>query len=290
LASFASNHALVRTLEIMYISTMSTSLSRLFSPIEYIFIAHILGVKKETLYLKPVKLTQKELNMLSKLNKQFELGVPIDYIIGSVEINNLKFGLNKNVLIPRPETEDLIEYIKKNTKNSYTLVDIGTGCGLIGISLANTFEKVMVADISQKALNVAKSNSILNNCINIATYRSDLLKNKRLLANIKFFGTWTIVANLPYIPTEEQKDASKNNILFEPTLALYSGDDGLDCFRKLIIQLEPIPNKPIECYFELDPGNIHEASNLLKNIGYYNTILKDQNGLDRFLIGSSLAR
>jgi release factor glutamine methyltransferase len=156
---------------------------------------------------------------------------------------------------------------------------------LIGISLSKRFEKVFLTDISQKALNVAKKNVIENNTSNVDCLKSDVLSSKQLQREIAFYGTWTLVANLPYVPSGEQKDANKFNVEHEPALALYSGKDGLDCFRELIKQLEKMQNKPMDCYFELDPGHIHKAYKLLKDVGYSCDILKDQGGLDRFLIG-----
>ena len=75
---------------------------------------------------------------------------------------------------------------------------------------------------------------------------------------------WTLVANLPYIPSDEIKYAKKYNIYYEPSIALYSGKDGLDCFRDLINQIKFLNNKPKQCFFELDPRNIHQAKKIME--------------------------
>lgn len=263
---------------------MSTTIRQPFSHTDAIFLSYILGITKSDLYLNSITLNTKQKKQLQKYRKLFVKDYPIDYIIGTVKLFELSFNLNKNVLIPRPETEKLIKYISDNTKYTDLLVDIGTGSGVIGIALSNSFSKVILTDISQKALNVAKKNILENNKKNILTVRSNLLKNKSLQKTVGSVQDWTLVANLPYVPYDEIKNAKDCNVFYEPSIALYSGKDGLDCFRELINQIKVLKNKPKQCFFELDLRNIHQAKEIMETIGYNCEIIKDENGLDRFLV------
>jgi release factor glutamine methyltransferase len=263
---------------------MKLTTNQSFSNTDIIFLSNILGKTKTDTVLNKVILTAKEKQKLQSYQKKLTEGYPIDYIIGKVKIDDNTFYLNSNTLIPRPETEELIEIVRKRHKYNDLLADVGTGSGLIGISLSNIFKNVILTDISQKALNIAKKNVLLNNKTNITTLKSNLLSHKKLQNLIKKSPNWVLVANLPYIPEEDVKDAKKNNVSYEPSIALYSGKDGLDCFHGLVNQLEIIKNLPKQCFFELDPSNISVASELMKKLGYACEILKDGNSLDRFLI------
>jgi release factor glutamine methyltransferase len=257
-----------------------------FSNTDIIFLSHILGKTRTDIVLNNVTLTTTDKRKLQNYRKQFNMGYPIDYIIGKVKIGDNTFYLNPNVLIPRPETEELIDVVIKNSQCNDLLVDIGTGSGLIGISLSDRFKSVVLTDISQKALNIAKKNTLSNNKSNISTLRSNLLDNKKLQNQIKKSPNWVLVANLPYIPEYEVKDAKKNNVSHEPSIALYSGKEGLDCFRELVNQLANTENLPKQCFFELDPSNIAVSAELIKKLRYTCDVLKDSNDLDRFLICS----
>jgi release factor glutamine methyltransferase len=268
----------------IYYTIMSKVINQFFSSTDIIFLCHILGISRSEIILNKPFLTNIEKLKLKNYNKLLSKGYPIDYIIGEVKINENIFHINDNVLIPRPETEEMIEYVKKNTKYNDLLIDIGSGSGLIGVSLSGVFKTIVLTDISQRALNVAKSNIETNNKQNIKTFRADLINNKRLQELINKSSNCVLIANLPYIPEREAKNAKINNIAYEPPIALYSGKDGLDCFRKLTKQLAILQNKPKECYFELDPSNIIEACEIMESLKYHSFVLKDSNNLDRFLI------
>jgi release factor glutamine methyltransferase len=258
--------------------------SQIFSNTDIIFLSHILNKAKIEIFLNKIILTPQEKKKLKHYNKLLAKGYPIDYITGKVKILGHNFFVNKNVLIPRPETENIVENIRQNMQNSELLLDIGTGSGFVGICLSDRFKTVAITDISQKALNVAKKNILENQITNVEIFRSNLFQNVKLKKLINKSLDWVLVANLPYIPELEISDAIKNNVSFEPAIALYSGEDGLDCFRELAAQLSQLQNMPKECYFELDPSNIHNAMEIMKNMNYNCDVLKDYNNLDRFLV------
>lgn len=224
----------------------------------------------------------------SKL-KLLESGYPLDYLLGQVEFLGQKFLVTPDTLIPRPETEEWVLNLKKDLEKSKNtldlLVDIGCGSGVIGLSLNKYYKKAFLVDISNKALDVAKKNAQINKIENVSFFESDLLGSAELQLEIKKVHSWLLVANLPYLPSHDESKNLQNNVAFEPEKALYSGVDGLDLFRKLLLQIQSLRLKPEAVYFELDPRNIVVARSLLKQIYTKIEILLDENGLQRVLIG-----
>lgn len=160
-----------------------------------------------------------------ELNK----GIPVQYIVGNVEFYNTIINVNKNVLIPRFETEELVDktinYIKKYFKDKVDILDLGTGSGCIAISLAkNTNSNVDAVDISDDALELAKENAKLNN-VNI-----NFIKQDMAIPNNKLYDV--IISNPPYLRDEsEVEEIVRNN---EPDLALYAKDDGMYFYKKIL--------------------------------------------------------
>ena len=160
-----------------------------------------------------------------ELNK----GIPVQYIVGNVEFYNTIINVNKNVLIPRFETEELVDktinYIKKYFKDKVDILDLGTGSGCIAISLAkNTNSNVDAVDISDDALELAKGNAKLNN-VNI-----NFIKQDMAIPNNKLYDV--IISNPPYLRDEsEVEEIVRNN---EPALALYAKDDGMYFYKKIL--------------------------------------------------------
>lgn len=230
-------------------------------------------------------LTQKQEKLYQKKCFELEQGMPLDYVVGEMKTQNgYVFTLSPDVLIPRPETENLIELVKNTIKRNSLIVDVGTGSGFIAIQLAKFAERIYATDISSQALNVCKKNIERNNIANITIFQADLLQNLDLISNIKNKKEWVLVANLPYVPMEDKADVTKNRIQFEPEIAIFAAENGLEVFNKLIEQLKKLP-LPIHCYFELDPRNIIEASKKLKELGYEVRIGKDALEFSRYLVG-----
>ena len=160
--------------------------------------------------------------------KQLEQGIPVQYIVGNVDFYGYEFKVNKNVLIPRFETEELvnrtIKYIKKYITNP-KIVDLGTGSGCIAITLSKELDmRVDAVDISEKALEVAKENNEINDS-KVTFYKGNMLEPLNKKYNV-------IISNPPYISrNEEIEDIVKNN---EPELALYADNDGLYYYEQIL--------------------------------------------------------
>jgi release factor glutamine methyltransferase len=215
-------------------------------------------------------------------HQKFELlraGYPLDYLLKYTEINGFKFILNKHVLIPRPETQKLIDYIISLPIKPHTLVDIGSGSGFISLQLAKCFEHVIAIDISPQALEVSQQNAALNQIHNVKFIESDLIKNVEI--QIKY---WWLVANLPYVPYEDKLIKQQNNIEYEPELAIFADKNGLGLWYKLMEQLFELEQKPEKLFFELDSRNIMQASQFLDSKKIQHEVILDENELPRFLI------
>lgn len=199
---------------------------------------------------------------------------PIAYILGEKDFYGLNFKVNKNTLIPRPETELLVEkaldqILSSTSSTNKTIIDIGTGSGNIIISIVRSFEnnsnlknidfKFYGLDLSKKALLVAKHNAKKNNVADkIKFLKSNLLECflKKNLA-IKQFSNLIILANLPYLEENWKnslKDKDTKGLKYEPDLALYSGEDGLDAYQKLSNQIKSLSSKNILLFCEIGPA------------------------------------
>lgn len=218
-------------------------------------------------------------NVLSELKYQ----IPIQYIIGETEFYGLPFKVDKNVLIPRPETEELVEWIVQNHKNQHNIkiLDIGSGSGCIAISLAKNLPKAKVSaiDISAEALNVAKNNAALNQ-VNVNFINSDILTIVELPDVFDI-----IVSNPPYV-RELEKDQMQQNVLAnEPHIALFVKNENPLLFYDKIAELAK--NHLTEngvLYFEINQYLGNETVKLLKTKGFKNIeVKKDIYGVDRMM-------
>ena len=161
--------------------------------------------------------------------KQLENGIPVQYIVGNVDFYGLNIKVNKDVLIPRFETEELVEktinYINKYFNKKVDIIDLGTGSGCISIALKKNIDSNIDAiDISEKALKVAKENA-LNNNVNINFMCRDMVQPSDKLYDV-------IISNPPYLRDEsEVEEIVRNN---EPDLALYASDDGMYFYKEIL--------------------------------------------------------
>ena len=240
-----------------------------------------------------------KLNKLEKLLEKYRNGFPLDYILREVNLLslNLKLRVNKNVLIPRPETIEWLEAIDRNwqyeakdnrqlTQNSNeprpigelaiynqdvgTVIDLGCGCGLIGLFIAKFFSTVVATDVSKLAIKIAIHNAEQNKISNIQFYQSSLLANQNLTEKL-IQKPYVLIANLPYVPTIDQKFVNANMVQYEPKKAIFSGKDGLNLFNNLLAEIKfNLKLKPLEIILELDPRNILQAQKSLQEI-YPNT-------------------
>ncbi|MCP4054707.1 MAG: peptide chain release factor N(5)-glutamine methyltransferase [Mesoflavibacter sp.] len=223
---------------------------------------------------------------------------PIQYIIGQTEFYGLPFYVNENTLIPRPETEELVELILSNTtannhlelvevNNQFNILDIGTGTGCIAISLVKQLPNANVSaiDVSAKALEIAKKNAQLNQ-VDINFTETDILKirDSELDSTSKFD---IIVSNPPYVRQLEKQQMQDNVLNHEPHLALFVKDDNPLIFYRAITQFATKNLKPNgELYFEINEYLGKEMMALLEEFGFKNIQLKqDLFGKDRMICG-----
>lgn len=208
-------------------------------------------------------------------------GKPLSYIIGNTEFYGREFNVNENVLIPRPETEILVEKVIADIKHfdrQIRVLDLCTGSGIIGITLAlETNSKVVCSDISTGAIDVATSNKNKLNA-NVEIIKSDLFSKIQGKFDI-------IVSNPPYIKSADMLKLDSTVKDYEPHLALDGGDSGLEFYKKIINQAPNYLNPNGKLYFEIgieQSGDITELLNKdFKNIN----IVKDYNKIDRVIIG-----
>ncbi len=194
-------------------------------------IAHKLGKERASLRIYPDEPISPQLwdeiqQDLDKLKK----GIPLAYLIGKVEFMSLPFFVDSRVLIPRPETETLVESVLENLKPAYSLLDLGTGSGCIGLSIAHYLqgERILLTDISQEALEVAKKNALSLGLANQVEFRisnlfSSISKDERMDV---------ITMNPPYIG-EDEKSILPSSLFYEPWNALFAPEEGLYFYRKL---------------------------------------------------------
>ena len=250
----------------------------------YLLIEYKLGLSRVELALNPSLLIEKNNllffeNSLNQLKKQ----IPIQYIIGETEFYGLKFKVNSKVLIPRPETEELVEWIINNTpKNKeISILDIGTGSGCIAISLAkHTLNATVFAiDISEEALKIAKQNALINK-VTIQFLKRDILQLKELPINFDI-----IVSNPPYV-RELEKNTMQSNVLDnEPHFALFVKDTNPLLFYNKITKLaSKYLNKNGNLYFEINQNLGKEMLELVQSYNFKNIELrKDFYEVDRML-------
>ena len=254
-----------------------------------LIISHVLKINRIDIYTKTdlvISHTQKEL-----INSYFErrkLNEPIQYILGEEYFRELTLSVGPGVLIPRPETEELVEKaLQLLNTNECTMLDVGTGSGAIALSLAHERSNsyVIGVDISNKALKYASINKINNNIINVSFIKSNLCS---CFGNNSF---GLITANLPYVTENEYLTLDDDVKEFEPKLALTGGDDGLDLVRKLIPQAyEALKNNG---WILLEIGYMQGlATKKLLEYNYFtNTeIIKDFCDKDRIVIGQKIER
>ena len=211
---------------------------------------------------------------------KLEKGIPVQYIVGNVDFYKYNFLVNENVLIPRFETEKLVDrtikYIKQMFNSQVSILDIGTGSGCIAITLKKELDSnVTACDISSKALEVAHMNALKNNC-NINFVISDIFSNIEGRYDV-------IISNPPYIADDEEiMDIVKNN---EPNIALYASDNGLYFYKKILDNVSNYVNDKYLIAFEIgykQAQDIKEyAYNLLENVEIL--IEQDLSGKDRYI-------
>lgn len=274
-----------------FIKTLSTSLSSLYDEneakaIAEIFICDMLKMSHTQMIVnKDDELDCNKLALLQTESKRLILGEPVQYVTENADFYGLSLYVDSNVLIPRQETEILVDTICNTTENSpINILDIGCGSGCISISIKKKLPitNVFAIDISQNALEITQKNA-KNNNIAIKTAQHDILSHDEFPFQEQFD---IIISNPPYVLNSEKSLMHKNVTEFEPNLALYVDDaDPLIFYRKILEFIDRHqPNFPTTVYFEINEQYGTEMTNLCESFGYNRVnIIKDLNNKDRFI-------
>ncbi len=231
------------------------------------------------------ELTESEEKLFNSMVQKRKKGIPTRYILGKCEFMGYEFFVDENVLIPRPDTEVLVETVLKTAQkeNFQNVIDMCTGSGCIAVSLAlNGIKSVTACDISFGALSTAKNNAEYNNASDkIQFVQGDLFENVDKSQKYN-----AIVSNPPYIPTEDISNLMREVRDNEPLTALDGGKDGLDFYRR-------ITNDSLEyladggyLFFEIGYNQGEDLKKIMTDLGFDGIkIVKDYAGLDRVVFG-----
>ena len=253
-----------------------------------LILANILNSTREKILTSlDKKIAKQTFNKFKKQINRRKLNEPVAYIINKKFFWKYEFYVNKNVLIPRPDTEIIIEEVLKITKEKTTkkLLDVGTGSGCLIISILNERPNFYgkAIDISKKALNVAKYNAKMHH-----------LENKISFINIdidKFNDNKydLIISNPPYINRNNLMRLEDNVKLFEPHLALEAGVDGLREIKKVIKKSKNLLKKNGKLIFEIGINQLNKSKNILTKNGFYiNKVSKDISSIPRLIVCTKL--
>lgn len=253
-----------------------------------ILLAEVLKFKRIDLYLSFDKpLSENELNIYREFIRKRGMRIPLQYIIGSVEFYGMNLFVNENVLIPRPETELLVEQIinDNSQKAGLRILDIGAGSGNISIALVNNIKncEVMGIDVSEKALVVARAN--YNNYLSenkIDFKQFDIMNN-----NVNQLGKFDlIVSNPPYLSLNDYQNLEPELRVHEPIEALTDNLDGISFYKKIISVSNSMLNNNGKIYFEIGKDQYQNIFDMMKNYGFDKIkIIKDYAGIERIICG-----
>ena len=239
----------------------------------FILINYYLEISKIAYIQNPQKLLNKSIikEFFSKI-KLLKENMPIQYVIGEVVHKKLKFNLNKSVLIPRPETEELCNWVISSTNKNNRILDIGTGSGFIAIILKKFIHdcEVEAWDISREALKLAKKNANTNN-VKIDFKQVDILEN-----NISSSRFDVIVSNPPYVDYCEKNQINSRVKDYEPHDAIFvDHDDNMIFYKKIIEKSERLLKQNGVLYFESHSSRINILENMLKINNFKRIIIKE---------------
>jgi release factor glutamine methyltransferase len=255
------------------------------SAIGYLVFESVFGITKADILSNKMIETSPYFDMrLGEIAERINSGEPIQYVLGSAWFYGRQFKVHSAVLIPRPETEELVDYIIKRyrSEKDITIIDIGTGSGCIAITLSLELDaKVFATDVSDEALQLAKQNN------HILEGHVTFLKHDILNEDLSFRNVDVVVSNPPYIAPEEKTDMKKNVVEFEPHVALFTPVSDPLIFYKLIalksynsLTHNGMLITEINERFGKDVSEIYSVNNF-SNV----EIVRDMQGKDRFVVG-----
>ena len=227
------------------------------------------------------EVTEEEKQFVEEIYKKLAAHIPAQYIIGHAEFFGMELKVDERVLIPRPETEELVELIlSENPEKNLKILDIGTGSGAIALALAKNRPdwSVTAADISQDALNLAMENAKAQD-LNLSFIKSDCFSEISAKYDI-------IVSNPPYISREDQEEVGLNVLHSEPHLALFADEDGLAIYRRIAEDSKNYLNDGGKIYLEIGYKQGQSVPALFRQHFPEKRVrtLKDQFGQDRMVV------
>lgn len=255
--------------------------------------SEILNCNRTDLYLNKYYLLDRHKSQLISLALKRRIsGEPIEYILGKTEFMGLEFKLNKDVFIPRPETEILVEtvinYAHRLSPIAYRMLELGTGSGCVAISLAkhSSCFNIIATDISQGALNIAKENARLNKVENKITFLKSNLFESLAICDMRYV---ICVCNPPYIPTSEI-DNLQPEISYEPRIALDGGSDGLGFYRRIVNRSPHYLKTGGFLMLEMGFNQKEAIKNIFQKNGNFEIIevVKDYNRIDRVIVARNI--
>lgn len=245
-----------------------------------IALTYILNKSKSYILMNQnYELNSEQSQRLNDIINKRKTSYPLQYAIGEWEFYNLRLKVDERALIPRFETEIIVDYLIKSSIKKESILDIGTGTGAIALSLAKNIEGSFVigSDIEQKALSLARKNKELTGIKNVDFIKSDLFKNIEGKFDL-------IISNPPYI-NKKDYEALDKELYFEPKSALYGGEDGLDFYKDIIKNSSNYLNYSGHLVFEIGYDQKEVLNKLLIDQGFVNIEnIKDFNDFDRFII------
>lgn len=254
-----------------------------------LLLAHALKLERIQLYLKfDQPLSDEELSACRELVRRRAQGEPVAYIMENKDFYGSTFKVNSSVLIPRPETEHLVEkvlqWVEENPQGNYNIVDLGTGSGCIGLTLLKKIpnSRLTAVDISEQALDVAKANAEnLSVADRVDFVQADAGTMDRELGKIDI-----LVSNPPYIASDDN-DVEDNVKKFEPSTALFAKDNGLAFLRDWSSKFAPFLNEKAIVVMEMGMGQGSEMKRHFEQLKVFSKVdvVKDLSGLDRVIRG-----
>ncbi len=234
---------------------------------------------------EPIQLDNEKQDRLNRTLDRLANSEPVQYILGHTWFRDRKYDVNPSVMIPRQETEELVELIvHENQHSELKVLDVGTGSGCIAISLSFELDnaEVHACDVSASALKTAKSNADRLNA-NLVLHEADILNTFPLVQNLNI-----IVSNPPYIRDLEQVDMEPIVLEFEPEIALFVSDDDPLLFYRTISEWAVTKlKKGGKLYFEINEAFGEETRQLMIDRGFIDVrVIEDFNGKDRIVVGS----
>jgi release factor glutamine methyltransferase len=238
-----------------------------------------------TLALPDTGVTQKQAQQIIRICRELKTGKPLQYILGYTNFYNCTIRVNGDTMIPRPETEELVDLIiKENRGFTGSILDIGTGSGCIAVALAVNLPGARVTgiDISEGAILKAQENAGLNN-VRVSFYRADILNSDPY----SFARTDIIVSNPPYVTESEKRFMARNVLEYEPHTALFVPDaDPLVFYNAITSIASAIMTPGGRLYFEINEAMGKQMSLLLESAGFSPVkIISDLNGKERIIKG-----